>query len=152
MMFMEAKAFNQDISGWDVSSVTDIQVRHYYTMPPRAPSLDRSLAGTLQHVLTFWTRVALARVLLQDMFSNAKAFNQDVSGWDVSAVTSSQVRHSTPCPLARHRSLDRLLAHLAAWWCRLLTCWMRFALARVSLQNFDYSAIAFKTAYKPTFS
>ncbi len=71
-MFNSAKAFNQDISGWDVSHVTDM-------------SYMFAQAEVFNQPISRWD---VSRVTnMEGMFSNAKVFNQDISGWDVSRVT-----------------------------------------------------------------
>ncbi len=63
--------FNQDISGWDTSSVTDM-----YSM----------FFGTLfNQDISSWNTSSLN--ITQFMFANTDYFNQDISSWDVSGVT-----------------------------------------------------------------
>ena len=72
-MFEEATAFNQDLSGWDVSKVTNMS-----SMFAFAYAFNRDLSGwDVSKVTNMWR-----------MFSSADAFNQDISGWDVSKVTT----------------------------------------------------------------
>jgi surface protein len=71
-MFRNAVAFNQDISSWNVSSVTNMSVMFANT----AFNQDISL----------WDVSAVT--IMGSMFQNATAFNQDISSWDVSNVTT----------------------------------------------------------------
>ena len=70
-----ATSFNQDISGWDVSSVTDMG-----SMFLGATAFNQDISG--------WDTSSV--VDMQWMFNTATAFNQDISGWDVSSVTNMQ--------------------------------------------------------------
>ena len=70
-MFFWATAFNQDLSGWDVSSVTDMS-----GMFRGATSYNQDISG--------WD---VSRVLnMGSMFRGATSFNQDLSGWNVTRV------------------------------------------------------------------
>ena len=60
---------NGDISGWDVSSVTDTSF-----MFSRAAAFDGGISG--------WDVSSV--VNMEYMFSSAAAFNQDISSWNVS--------------------------------------------------------------------
>mgnify|MGYP000038182321 CR=1 FL=1 len=67
--------FNQDISSWDVSNVTDmIGVFH------RANSFNQDISS--------WDVSNVQK--MSDMFNTAKVFNQDISSWDVSNVTDCE--------------------------------------------------------------
>jgi surface protein len=71
-MFMHATNFNQNISGWDVSSVTDTR-----RMFNGAENFNQDISGWDVSSVTNMNR----------MFNVAKKFNQDIGGWDVSNVT-----------------------------------------------------------------
>ena len=68
-----ASAFNQDLSKWDVSAVTDM-----LCMFLGASAFNQDLSNWDVSAVTY----------MQLMFYNAASFNQDVSKWDVSAVTN----------------------------------------------------------------
>ena len=72
-MFAGATSFNQDLSGWDVSHITDMS-----NMFQGATSFNSPLlwGGKVSNV----TKMGY-------MFQGATSFNQDISGWDVSSVT-----------------------------------------------------------------
>ena len=73
LMFYRAAAFNGDISGWDVSSVTNMDSIFWDT-----ESFNGDISG--------WD---VSKVTNMDgMFTSATNFNGDLSGWDVSSVTS----------------------------------------------------------------
>ena len=71
-MFSYASTFNQDLSKWDVSAVTNMRSMFY-------------LASTFNQDLSKWDVSAVTN--MESMFSDASSFNQDLSKWDVSAVT-----------------------------------------------------------------
>ena len=73
-MFQGATSFNQDLSGWDVSHITDMSY-----MFKEATSFNSPLlwGGKVSNVTD-----------MSYMFQGATSFNQDISGWDVSSVTS----------------------------------------------------------------
>jgi surface protein len=63
--------FNQDISSWDVSNVTDMTQMFNYT--------------PFNQDISFWDVSSLT--IMNYMFYRAHNFNQDISSWDVSNVT-----------------------------------------------------------------
>jgi surface protein len=72
-MFQSARAFNGDLSSWNVSSVTDMR-----TMFIGAESFNQDISS--------WD---VSNVVdMSRMFWNAKAFNQPLNDWDVSKVTT----------------------------------------------------------------
>ena len=72
-MFKESTVFNNDISSWDVSSVTNMQkmFRQAHAFDSGISSWDVSSVKSLDY-----------------MFDGAKIFNKDISTWDVSSVTN----------------------------------------------------------------
>ena len=67
--------YTGDLFGWNVSSVTDMQ-----SMFSGASSFDSDLSG--------WDVSAVNN--MDSMFSGATSFNSDLSSWDVSQVTNMQ--------------------------------------------------------------
>ncbi len=76
-MFQHAKIFNRDISSWNVDNVTNMSGMFSY-----AGDFNNG-GGALN-----WTWTAPKLINTANMFSNASAFNQDISSWDVSLVTT----------------------------------------------------------------
>ena len=72
-MFAGATSFNQDLSGWDVSHITDMS-----NMFQGATSFNSPL---------LWGGKVSNVIKMGYMFQGATSFNQDISGWDVSSVT-----------------------------------------------------------------
>ena len=70
-MFYGATAFNQDIGGWNVSSVTDMIGMFY-----EATAFNQYIGG--------WDVGSVTH--MGDMFNGATSFNQDIGGWDVRNV------------------------------------------------------------------
>ena len=71
-MFQGASSFNGNISGWDTSSVTDMDTMFY-----SASAFNQDIGN--------WDTSSVTN--MGQMFSSASAFNGNIGGWDTSSVT-----------------------------------------------------------------
>ena len=97
-MFRGATVFNQNISDWNTSSVTNMGNMFYGTNAFNQPigNWDTSKVTRMDYMfnkasvfdqnITFWNTSAVTN--MANMFNEAKAFNQDIGNWDTSSVTN----------------------------------------------------------------
>ena len=79
--------FNADISGWDVSNVTNMT--HMFSMDLAWAGNEAAGAGVqsiFNQDISGWDVSNVT--VMQGMFDNAQTFNQPIGGWDVSNVTN----------------------------------------------------------------
>ena len=74
-LFQDQSDFNEDISSWDVSSVT-------------AMGNVFRLATSFQQDISGWNVTAVTS--MQSMFQEATSFNQDLSSWDFGSIIDAQ--------------------------------------------------------------
>lgn len=96
-MFRSTALFNQDLSGWDTSNVTDMSGMFQNTAVYNRPlnswdtsnvvDMSNMFSGTLlfNSDLSAWDVSSVQ--LMTSMFENSLLYNRDLSGWCVSAVT-----------------------------------------------------------------
>jgi len=81
-MFGRTLAFNQDISSWEVSTVTNMSYMFF-----GASFFNKALAG--------WGGGGGKVTNMRSMFDGASSFNQNITEWDVSRVeTMHMMFHS----------------------------------------------------------
>ena len=85
-MFQGASAFNQPIENWDVSSVTDMSYMFAKKDDELLTAFDDSSPSVFNQPLNNWN---VSNVTYMDhMFWRSKAFDQPLDNWNVSNVTS----------------------------------------------------------------
>jgi surface protein len=86
-LFQDKTSFNQDISNWDVSSVTDMSYMFYidFSIDPPYSSFNAGIGS--------WDVSNVTD--MSHMFENAIHFNQSLENWDVSGVLNMRYMFST---------------------------------------------------------
>jgi hypothetical protein len=83
-MFSGASTFNQDLSNWDVSSGTNFVSTNEGTQCIHSSRVTSfSMIKPSQPII-----ISILFPYQGEMFRQASAFDQDLSGWDVSSGTS----------------------------------------------------------------
>ena len=102
-MFQSNRGFNQDISSWDITNVTNLNYMFYdasaFNNGGQPLTWDtsniQSMESTFQYARAFNADISswdMSNVIsTQYMFFNATAFQSDISQWNVSKVTNMNV-------------------------------------------------------------
>ena len=85
-MFFCASAFNQPIENWDVSNVTDMSFMFAGEKIYRSDGIYRHKPTAFNQPLNNWDVSSVKN--MSSMFSVASAFNQPLNNWDVSNVNN----------------------------------------------------------------
>ncbi len=88
-MFYDTTAFNQDVSNWDVSTVTTMEKMF---LGAQMFNNGGAIGTTGSNPLNWAVDPAKPWQvdIMSEMFRNAGRFNQDISGWDVRNVTTME--------------------------------------------------------------
>ena len=101
-MFQDAPAFNQDISSWNVSSVTNMAYMFY------------SISGSVfNQDISSWNVSSVTE--MQDMFNGASVFDQDISGWDVTAASVAPGNSTPPTSFDLNTNASWTTAEKPVW-------------------------------------
>lgn len=116
-MFVNAYTFNDDLSGWDTSAITDMayMFTSAYAFNGNISTWNTGLVTDMNRMFTsahaFNASIVNWNVgsveSMQMMFNDARAFNQDISNWNVESVTNMG------------SMFENALAFTAdlSWWC-----------------------------------
>ena len=100
-MFYNATSFNANVSNWDVSNVTDMHHMFYNATSFNANvsswnvSNVTNMSYMFENATSFnssvnWQHMPNSNCSMLRMFENAITFDQDVSSWDVSKITTME--------------------------------------------------------------
>ena len=138
-MFSGAQAFNQDLSDWNVSSVTNMGYSKLLCFMSPFRALCAVLQGVCSCDLTLCFLVSFVRFFpSRTVFNNAKSFDQDLSAWDVSSVTDMSYSKLL-CFTSPFRALCAVLQGVCS--CDLTLCFL------VSFVRFFPSRTVFSGTY-----
>jgi surface protein len=90
-MFGGANSFNQTVTSWDVSSVTNMNAMFSCSSalgPSGTSVFNNGDTTNIQGNALTWGNNTRFVTNMGSMFHSATSFNQDISGWDVSNVTN----------------------------------------------------------------
>lgn len=114
-MFHRNKSFNQNIGSWNVSNVTTMMFMFAHTenFDGNISDWERTLGQPLpsDSGINATSTSTLSNVKdMSSLFNTAQAFNQDISGWDISNVTGMTYMfyHGSPY----NRAFDK---NLSSW-------------------------------------